>query len=428
MDVSKTFEIFFQNLAVANIEQISSRYEEITRCLNRKYRGTECRVSNSLQVGSYGRWTAINGLSDLDMIYMIPDDIYQRFKNRPSALLQDIKSAITTRYTSTKIKGDGQVVVVDFNNGKIEVLPCIEREDGSFLHPDTNDGGAWKITNPRAEQNALRDLNKAKNGNLYRLCRMMRAWKDTFGVAISGILIDTLAYNFLDSVNDYDDRSTTYSDWLARDFFFYLSNLPKQERWLAPGSRQYVHCKNNFQRKAKKSYDICLDAIKSEDQKGVYKKWKLLFGRPFPDLSVKLEAAEEPAYTNTEEFIESYYPVNIQYDLEIDCKVSQQGFREYFLRIMLRDRMPLLAKKQLNFFVTSCNVPEPFEYKWKVLNRGDEAIRRDMIRGQIIDGESKGRKKEKTTFRGNHIVECYAIKNGVVVARDMIDVPISTNA
>lgn len=34
------------------------------------------------------------------------------------------------------------------------------------------------------------------------------------------------------------------------------------------------------------------------------------------------------------------------------------------------------------------------------------------------------RKEESTTFRGDHLVECYAIQNGVVVAKDRIDVPI----
>ena len=76
-----------------------------------------------------------------------------------------------------------------------------------------------------------------------------------------------------------------------------------------------------------------------------------------------------------------------------------------------------------NFKVKENNVPKPFEYKWKVLNRGNIAKTRDMIRGQIINDDSPER-KEKTNFSGGHEVECYVIKNGIVVARDSIDVPI----
>ena len=31
-------------------------------------------------------------------------------------------------------------------------------------------------------------------------------------------------------------------------------------------------------------------------------------------------------------------------------------------------------------------------------------------------------------FKGEHVVECYIVKNGIVVARDRIDVPISNTS
>ncbi|WP_171908805.1 nucleotide-binding domain-containing protein [Streptomyces nanshensis] len=34
-------------------------------------------------------------------------------------------------------------------------------------------------------------------------------------------------------------------------------------------------------------------------------------------------------------------------------------------------------------------------------------------------------RNEPTSFRGEHLVECYAVKDGIVVARDRSDVPIS---
>ena len=62
---------------------------------------------------------------------------------------------------------------------------------------------------------------------------------------------------------------------------------------------------------------------------------------------------------------------------------------------------------------------------WKVLNVGDEARRRNMIRGQIVSDGGYCTKKETTDFRGDHVVECYVIKNEVVVARAQIEVPIN---
>ena len=73
------------------------------------------------------------------------------------------------------------------------------------------------------------------------------------------------------------------------------------------------------------------------------------------------------------------------------------------------------------------DVPEPDQIFWKILNRGLEAEKRDCIRGQIVPDEGQRKKRETTTFKGNHIVECYAVKNGIVVARGRINVPIDRN-
>ena len=94
---------------------------------------------------------------------------------------------------------------------------------------------------------------------------------------------------------------------------------------------------------------------------------------------------------------------------------------------MIRRRLPLFARKKLEFTIVENDVPGDHLIKWKVLNRGDEARRRDEARGQIVPDTGNHRKTENTKSRGDHVVECYAIKNGVVVAKDRIHVPISTN-
>lgn len=110
--------------------------------------------------------------------------------------------------------------------------------------------------------------------------------------------------------------------------------------------------------------------------------------------------------------------------MTLECEVSQRGFREHFLTHMLAKAIPLLANKKLLFTIEYCGVPEPYLIKWKVLNRGPEAKKKDCVRGQIVSDEGYKKRKETTDFRGEHVVECYVIKDGVVVAKDRIDVPI----
>lgn len=434
MSIAIMFRDFLENLAIKNKEKISLRYGELTAALNKAFRDTESKTANTLQVGSFGRRTGINGISDLDMLYLMPKSKWDTYKNNKQLkLLQDVKMAILKRYPKTDVRVDRLVVTVTYTNFHVEVQPVFEQDDGSFKYPDTKNGGTWKITKSHEEMDEVSEMDKNKNFNLKRLCKMTRAWKNKHGVGMGGLLIDTLAYNFLKSTTEYDDKSFLYYDFLSRDFFKYLSEQPKQDRYAAPGSLQHVRVKKAFQRKAKKAYRLCLQAIEAEGTQGVNDKWKKIYGHPFPSKSTaaKVESAlanKVIDWDNTEEFIDDKYPIDIRYTLKIDCDVKQNGFREYRLRNMLAKKIPLLARKELKFEIVEIDVPPKYSIKWKVLNRGEEARKRNMIRGQIISDDGTQTRKEKTSFRGDHIVECYAIKDGVVVAKDRIHVPITTNA
>jgi len=257
---------------------------------------------------------------------------------------------------------------------------------------------------------------------------MARAWKNKHGVYMGGLLIDTLAYNFLKSTTTYDYKSYAYYDTMCRDFFKYLYDQPKdQTEYGALGSKQRVKVKKSFKRKAKKALDLSEEAIEASSDNTKHNKWRDIFGNSFP----KYESEEKEAkainesYRNTEEFIESQYRVEIQYDLKIDCEVKQNGFRDGLLRDFLHKKIRLMPNKSLRFYIDKIDIPEPYSVKWKVTNRGEQAIKKDCIRGKIVDDLGLKERKESTSFKGSHFVECYIIKNNVVVARDIIDVPIS---
>lgn len=428
MSISEMFSQFVDNLAVSNAETISARYGELTSALNKQFRETDSKTANTLQVGSFGRNTGINGISDLDMLYIMPKtkwDTYNKVGGQLK-LLQDTKEAILKRYPTTKVRVDRLVVTVTYTNFHVEVQPVFEQDDKSYKYPDTKNGGTWKFTKPKEEMTAIADLDALKNSNLRRLCKMARAWKNKHGVGMGGLLIDTLAYNFLSSTSDYDSRSYSFYDWLNRDFFKYLSELPEQTEYAAPGSRQRVRVKRKFQRRAKKAYELCLKAIEAEGKDNINEKWKAVYGRPFPAAPVQAtKSIASQTWTNTEEFIEDKFPVDIRYQLKIDCEVFQRGFRKFFLRDMLGKKVPLRAEKKLKFWVSELpQVCGPFQMYWKVLNRGEEAERRNSIRGQIVMDGGHRIKEESTNFRGDHIVECYLVENNIVVAKDRIHVPI----
>ncbi|MCQ4143171.1 hypothetical protein [Vogesella sp. AC12] len=431
MSTSTMFQDFLSNIQINNAEDISYRYGEITSSLNQKFRDTDSKTANSLQVGSYGRHTGIKGISDLDMLYIMPKSEWENYKGTggQTKLLNDTKNAIKDRYPKTDIRVDRLVVTVTYTNFHVEVQPVFEEYDDKgqsyFKYPDTYNGGSWKNTKPRQEIAAMTEFVNQKNKNLRKLCKMMRSWKNKHGVGMGGLLIDTLAYNFLKSTNEYDDKSYAYYDWMSRDFFKYLMDQPNRDHYQALGSGQDVKVKKPFQKKAKKAYEACLAAIEADGTDAAYEKWKKVYGRPFPTKpAVTTESARARSWNNTEEFIEDLHPIDVRYEINLDCDISQNGFREHPLSYWLTRKIALKPNKNLKFTAEPINIPHPYTLKWKVLNRGTEAQRRNCIRGQIQLDSGNLQKIENSDFKGEHIVECYIVKNNVVVARNRIDVPI----
>ncbi len=290
MNLSEWFSDFCAELTVKDGGIISTRYKNITKRLNTDYWSTTFDTNHSLYVGSYGRGTATQGFSDLDMIFRLPDKEYEKYNNYAdngqSALLQAVKKSIEKTYPTSSIRGDSQVISVPFNDGiTFEVVPAFAKNDDSFTFPDANNGGSWKTTDPKPEIEAIRNRNNVCNGNLKRLCRMMRAWKRKWEVPIGGLLIDTLAYQFIENWK-YRDKSYLYYDYMSRDFFKWMSEQDsKKTYWRSPGSSQYVYVKGLFQYKAKKCYKISLEAIQHEttDPRSAKQKWREIYGTTFPD-------------------------------------------------------------------------------------------------------------------------------------------------
>ncbi|RCX18961.1 hypothetical protein DEU47_11316 [Bacillus sp. AG236] len=440
--LAESFEEFVESLELDNQDDIDTKFRSITKRLNMSYYdGSISEEDHGYKVGSLGRQTAIRGISDMDMLFVLPDSKYEQYDNYEgngqSALLQDVKKELRKRYSNEKIivRGDGQVVVITFSNYEVEVCPAFENDDGSFTYPDSNEGGKWKRTDPLVEIGESEYMIDHTNNHFKYICQMIRAWKNNIGFKMGGLLIDTLVHRFFGKYPAY--VTATYEDYLPlfKDLFTYLKEQNKEQKyWRALGSRQPVYDKHKtFISKAKKAYNKIKDLTKESEE--VYEKLQEIFGIkfPVPETVAKAElssyAYRSVAVAGTEQFIEDKFKVDIKYSLKIECEVSANGFREGLLRTFIRTNKPLLLAKKLKFFIEKNefkekhrDMPLPFNIYWKVRNRGEEAINRNCIRGQIKEGTTQ--LEESTSFMGGHFVECYIVSNGVCIARDRIDVPI----
>jgi hypothetical protein len=291
MGVGDWFQGFCGNLRIGyeQRESIGNRTGRIVGQLNADLRGLNSKASYRFYVGSYGRATAIPSVSDVDLLYELPAALYERFDkhegNGQSALLAHVRSSILKTYPTSRIGGDGQVVVIQFTDGiTFEVLPAFANIGGGYTFADSNNGGSWRTCQPKHEMDAFSRRNRACNANLVELARMTRAWRDQNSASMSGMLIDTLAYQFIENWA-YRDKSYLYYDWMTRDFFSFLaSQSTTQTYWSAPGSGSRVYG-GGFQYKARQAELRTLEAIAHQHLNQDYsakQTYRGIYGTDFP--------------------------------------------------------------------------------------------------------------------------------------------------
>lgn len=127
--------------------------------------------------------------------------------------------------------------------------------------------------------------NKDTNKNLKRLCRMARAWKGNCNVSMSGILIDTLAYKFINDW-EYKDKSYLYYDFMSRDFSSILKNWMKIRVIGLHQEVNVMYGKRRVSYKSKTAYNNAVSAISYENSNCSYsakQKWREIYGTKFPE-------------------------------------------------------------------------------------------------------------------------------------------------
>lgn len=229
---------------------ISLRYKTVTKAMNREFWNSASDYNRSFYVGSYGRGTAVD-TSDIDILVELPEGEYNRYDssrgNGQSRLLQAVKEAIINSYPRSDVRADGQVVKIAFNDEmKFEVLPAFQvinnlfYWDGTYKYPDTNMGGNWKSTNPKAEQRAMKEKNDSSNGLLFDTCKHIRAIRDRnfSSYHLSGIVIDSFIYEAIGVWKWSEGESSSYWGDYEQHLLTYYKQMSSWHSYIlhAPGS------------------------------------------------------------------------------------------------------------------------------------------------------------------------------------------------
>lgn len=441
------FKILLDNIGLTEGQQEDARtkYNGVCDTLHgHYYPDSEYDGSTKLLIGSYGKSTNIRPPRDVDTLFILPDEEFERIDglegNKQSQLLQEIRSVLKDTYTTTdKIKAFGKVVVVSFSEGThtIELLPAWRLPDGRFRIPNTENGGSWEIYNAIADIEHISSSNK-RTGNTLDLIRICKKWVEYCNVPVKSFVIELLTVEFLNTL-DESSRKRGFANLVA-DFLKHF--LGKVNGVIISATGEVISLADEWESRTTSAHQRAIKAIEYSEVGKVEEaadEWKKLFGDDFPKYVESAEANEittaKVATLTTafpsfkEEFLDRTKGINFRinptYVVRIDARVTQDGFRPDLLSSFLARRYPLKKKKRLEFHITKNTIPQPYSVMWKVRNFGDEAKNANDLRGQITDDMGSERKVEHTKYFGEHYVECYIIKDGVCVGMARILVPVS---
>lgn len=105
------------------------------------------------------------------------------------------------------------------------------------------------------------------------------------------------------------------------------------------------------------------------------------------------------------------WPARLTYEVAIEGKATRQGWRT----LVSKRGFKSIAKRFSLHFQAKTTVPKPYNVYWQVVNTGHEARSSGDLRGSIFSGSNVH--TESTKYSGFHWIECFIVKNGILVAR-----------
>ena len=266
----------------------ATKHTGVRQCLDTHYYGVYY-AGNGFLVGSWGKSTEIRPPRDIDIMFVLPKEVYDRFQTRPgnkqSQLLQEVKAVLQRTYQNTEMRGDGQVVIVPFTSYAVEVAPAFILNGGQYYICDTNNGGRYKTTDPTAEIKKVRESNDATNGNTRDLIRMMKRWQEYCNVPLRSFLIELLAIEFL-ATWEHRGKSTVYYDYMVRDFLGFLKGKYSWSTVTVPGTYEAIALGDTgWKSRAETGYDRAVKACQFEAENMPYSagsEWQKIFGTDIP--------------------------------------------------------------------------------------------------------------------------------------------------
>jgi hypothetical protein len=407
------------NLTPAQLKDARKKNKNVSKTLHKHYYpDKEYNGKTKFLFGSYGKKTNIAPPRDIDLIFKMPQEDFDRYdsmeSNGQSQLLQDVRDVLKDTYTTTEvIKAWGKVVRIEFSDSDhfVEVLPAWENEDGTFCIPNTENGGSWENDfDPRGDINRINQSNKKTNGRTKKFAKMLRRWNNEVSFPFKSYALEDHVIGFFDSTqHEASDDSV-----VMNNFFQYLKDQ------LGNSDKTVSKIETAIKRANK-----AVSFEQSEKFEEASREWKKIFGQSFPlykstqksDASVEVELELNNPVVQIDDSHAEKMPWN--FNRHFDIRISATCHKDHDSpRLGFFDSNGCCLDKGLAVqFEMSGILQTKDKLFWQITNTGEEAKLDKGLRGKIIPGNHTRFRHESIKYSGKHWVQCFVVRNNLCIAR-----------
>ena len=388
-------------------------------------------ATNSLQIGSFPRYTAITPLHDLDVLCVL--GAWDTKHHNPAEALADLERRLRAQYKNPtkfdiQISRQTHSVTISFRERDAEVfgvdiVPAYVQGQNEFgedtyvvpeiaqvshakrqLLMEAVAKGAhemgWIATDPRGYIAVARQTND-RNEDFRKAVKLAKGWRcarkdadNTFPLksfhleqAITTWVRDNPNAEIFDMVFEYFRRLPDFMRYPqfpdradpTKNIDDYVSDLTEAER------RKVIEARDGFLVRLEnfEEGDDVGELLSAEPRKRASAKEEYLFDQGIPILT------------------------DATFSIKGEVQARKGGFKAFLLNTLGRIQIDRAIR-----FSLGNNAPNADVYKWKVKNDDDSP----QPRGEITDHRTLN-EVERTAYEGHHYVECFAVRNGVCVGR-----------
>lgn len=418
-----------------NIDRLKKGLKKLNLDNNTNYRIAETRTQGSMSMHTVVQ----NDAKEYDIDIAIVFDNENIDGIGPLSTRNIVAKALSkeTHMFSEPPEVKTSCVRLKYSNGYHIDFAIFKRNKDLFSDNYTYEhaGALWTQRDVKLLEKWFTENLTEKGDNFRKIIRLLKMFcksRDYWGNMPSGLVITLL-------VNECFDF---YHENIDEQFYYTLMNIKNRLKLnlevFAPfdNNRKITTRQSDLDCNARlynkldkylKQLNILFES--SCDKSCALEVWKEFFNHDYWNEASMQDRLGNRRYSfdNTEEFIEDKYTILEKYYLKLDCIVSESGSRDRKLKDYLEknfySKFNIIPKKRkLKCSIQSTDCPSYDKVLWKVRNIGEEAEKRNCIRGQILQRGIKI--EEPTVFKGNHYIECYLIKNNICVAIGHLEVPI----